>query len=94
MNSHGRVALAENAGAGNQTAKEWRGGKAMLLAEATWGGGNVKLQIQTPQGTWVDVPSSTLSANGVLNLELPAGQVRAVSATATALYAYLVNIRT
>jgi len=87
-----RLDLASNAGAGNGTAKEWPGGTGFFMAEATWGGGSVKLQYQTPQGTWVDVASSTLSANGALKLDVPPGQVRAAIATSTAVYAHFVRI--
>jgi hypothetical protein len=82
------VTLASNAGAGNQPAVKWNGGKMALVAEGTFGGGSIKLQLQSPQGTWIDVPSSTLSANGILIIDVPAGQVRAVTATGTAFYAY------
>ena len=90
--NNGRIDLCENAGAGNKAAKECKGGRYYLMAEATWGGGNIKLQFQTPNGTWIDVPSSTLSANNGTAIELPQGQIRAVVTTATAVYAYLVGI--
>lgn len=90
--SKGAVNFASNAAAGNGAAKTWRGGRCMLIAEATWGGGSFKLQTQTSLGTWVDVASSTLSANGTLNLELPPGQYRGVGATGSAFYADLVHI--
>lgn len=69
-----------------------RGGKYIYTGEATWGGGSAKLQIQTLHGTWIDVPSGSLSANGMLQVELPQGLVRLVVATATAFYGYLVGI--
>lgn len=88
-----RLTLSANAGAGNGTAYEWPGGKGMFMAEATWGGGNVKLQQQSANATWIDVaPSSTLSANGMVVLDLPPGQVRVVITTSTAVYSYLVGI--
>jgi hypothetical protein len=74
------------------TPKIWPGGKGFFCAEATWGGGSVKLQVKMPNGTYADVASSTLSANGGLMVELPAGDVKAVVATATAVYARLENI--
>lgn len=86
-----RINLAENEGAGNGDAKLWPGGVSYFMAEGTWGGGNAKLQFKTPNGTWVDIPSSTLSANGTLKLDVPPGEVRTVIATASAVYAYLVR---
>lgn len=87
------IAIASNSGAGNLTAyKIDRGGKFMFMAEGTWGGGSIKLQTQTANGTWVDVASSTLSANGTLSVDLPAGLIRGVIATASAVYATLVRM--
>lgn len=90
--NNGRIDLCESAGAGNQASKECKGGRYYFMAEATWGGGNVKLQFQTPNGTWIDVTGSSLTANGGLAIELPQGQVRAVITTASVVYAYLVGI--
>ena len=87
-----RIDFFSNAAAGNSTAKFWKGGKVAFYAEATFGGGNVKLQFQSPQATWIDVASSTLSANGLLILELPPGQYRAVGTTASAIYASMVTV--
>lgn len=70
-------------------------GKYGFLVDANFGGGgSVKLQIQNPQGTWVDVDGSTAAANKMIPLDLPAGQYRAVGVTATAIYAQLVTIQT
>lgn len=87
-----KIDLATNAGAGTGTDKPIKGGKYMIMAEATWGGGNVKLQMQAPNSSWFDVASSTLSANGMLPLELPPGRIRAVVTTSTGVYASLVGI--
>lgn len=84
----------ENSGAGNGADVYWYGGKTAFMAEATFGGGSVKLQIKLPQGTYFDVASGSLSAAGYLNFDLPPGTYRAVAATATAVYARLVHIRT
>jgi len=86
------VTLCEDAGAGNQADKTFAGGKCSFIAEGTFGGGSVKLQLKTKQDTYVDVPSSTLSANGLLGLDLPAGTYRAVTATGSAFYAWLVRV--
>lgn len=91
MYSEGHT-LLDNAAAGTGNAKTITGGHYMFMCEATWGGGNIKLQIQYPGGTWVDVASSTISANGMLPFFLPPSSVRAVAATSTANYARLVRI--
>lgn len=70
----------------------FNGGKAALYAEATWGGGTVKLQTQSPKGTWIDVPNASFTANGFVSLDLPPGQYRGNVATATAVYFSLVSI--
>lgn len=72
---------------------DWPGGIGVMYAEATWGGGTVKLQCQTPQGTWVDVGAGvTFTANGVGGFTLPAGPIRASVATATAVYVSVVGV--
>jgi hypothetical protein len=68
----------------------WPGGRGVFMVEATWGGGTVKLQIQDPQGTWIDVPSASFTANGMMNFDLPPGQIQASITTATAVYAYAI----
>lgn len=87
----GAIALLANAGTGNGADKAWQGGKTAFIAEATFGGGSIKLQIKLPQGTYADVTSVTLSAAGMVVTDLPPGTYRAVSATATACYASLVH---
>jgi len=94
-----QLKLATNAGAGAQTGVDWQGGRGMLFGEATWGGGNAALQMQTPNGTWVAVYDAagnavTISANGGKVFEAPAGPLRVNITTATAVYAYAVGIPT
>ncbi len=90
-----RIDLLSNAAAGNGAAFNLNvGGWYALIAEATWGGGSVKLQVQSPQGTWIDVTSSSQSANGMVLLQLPPGQYRGVVTTSTAAYASLVTVPT
>jgi hypothetical protein len=85
-----KLELMTNEGAGNGADKLWPGGRCAFLADATWGGGNVKLQIKTDTGAYADVSNSTLSANGLSGvLYLPAGTYRAVATTASAVYAQL-----
>lgn len=82
------LTLASNAGAGNGTGLYWQGGKGTFTAEATFGGGSVKMQYKTINGTFVDVDGATLSAAGTKFFELAAGEVRVVITTASAVYAY------
>ena len=80
--------LLSNASA-TGSAASWGGGRGVFTAEGTWGGGTVKLQFKTANGTWVDYGSATtLTANGSGVFELPACEIRAHVATATAVYAY------
>jgi hypothetical protein len=93
-----QLTLASNAGAGAQTGVDWQGGAGMFMAEATWGGGNVRLEIQTPNGTWVGVPAFasitaiSLTANGAVTFQAPAGKLRANITTSSAVHAYVVGI--
>lgn len=83
-----RADLSSNAGAGNGTSQSWPGGRGIFTAEATWAGGSAKLQFTTANGTWVDYPSGSLTANGAILFELPATNIRVVIATSTACYSY------
>ena len=91
MATGGRLDLLSNASA-TGSAAQWPGGKGVFAAEATWGGGTVKLQMKSANGTWLDVASNSLTANGITSFELPAGEIRANVATATAVYAYAVVV--
>lgn len=91
MGHTGAVILMEN-GTGNGSDKTVEGGHYAFVAEATFGGGTVKLQIKLPQGTYADVSSVTLSAAGMVAAFLPPGTYRAVATTATAAYARIVRI--
>ncbi len=74
----------------------WLGGRGWFIAEAAaWGGGSVKLQYQTPQGTWVDIDATNLSltANSLYGFEAPPGPMRAVRTTATGVYAWVKGTR-
>ena len=70
------------------------GGRYVLSAIATWSAGSVKVQFLAQDGTtWVDVPSSTLTANGILAaIELPPGQYQLAVTTATGVYASLTRV--
>lgn len=86
-----RLSLVENASA-TGTGKLFKGGPATFMAEATFGGGTVKLQVQSPNGTWLDVAGGSVTAAGATAvLWLAPGLYRANIATATAVYAYLAS---
>lgn len=86
-----RIDFCTNNGAGTYGPFIWKGGPAVLMAEATWGGGNVQLQIIDPHGTALNM-GTTITANGVQNFaQLPTGQYKLVVTTATAVYAWLLS---
>lgn len=89
---HGDAVILMTNGTGNGSDVFYSGGKAAFMAEATFGGGTVKLQIKLPQGTYFDVANVSLSAAGMVVSDLPAGTYRAVATTATAVYARLARI--
>ena len=74
-------------------ATKWPGGEGAWITRATWGGGNVTLEYQDPDGAWVPVTTAA-TANGYTVVKIPPGQVRSVVTTATAVYSYLVGVRT
>ena len=81
---------------GNGTGTDWPGGAGAFMGEGTIGGSALKLQMQTPQGTWIDIDTAlnftTLpSSYGFL---IPAGQIRAVltGGSPTNIYAWAVSI--
>ena len=71
-----------------------QGGIYSIAANATWGGGTVKLQGLSIDGTtYIDIPNASFTANGFYSpLYLPAGQYRINVATATAVYGVVANI--
>jgi hypothetical protein len=70
------------------------GGYYMVAAVATFGGGNVELQMLGPdQSTWLSAPTaSKLSAAGTIAGYLPPGQYRFAIATATAVYCSVAGV--
>lgn len=85
--SKGSITLLTNASA-TGAEKNWPGGTGIFMAEATFGGGSVKLQYKLPNGTWQDAgPDTSLTANGGGVFELPPCNIRAAVATATGVYA-------
>jgi hypothetical protein len=70
------------------------GGYYMVAAVATFGGGNVELQMLGPdQSTWLSAPTALkLSAAGTIAGYLPPGQYRFTIATATAVYCSVAGV--
>lgn len=75
-----------------------KGGRYVLTVAATFGGGNVQLQILAADGsTWVapkDIGGSAnnLTAAGSQTIDLPACQARFHVVTATAVYASVARV--
>jgi hypothetical protein len=95
--AHGRYTLGENVDAtGAQTAVRWPGGKGVFMAEAGTWAGTATLQMQSPQGTWINVPSVTLTADGMVEFDLPHGQIRLnhITSNPTDLYAWAASVAT
>ena len=77
---------------------DYPGGIGKFMVSATFGGGNVALQMLGPDGTtWLPIDqyaqasACTLSANGIMTFIAPAGRMRAVITTATAVYAAIIG---
>ncbi len=91
MNSDAKTLLSNASATGSDVYIS--GGMYVFIAEATFGGGTVKLQIKLPQGTYADVTSGSLTAAGMtVGLNLPPGTYRGHVATATGVYASLVRV--
>lgn len=70
------------------------GGTYGVTATATWGGGNVVLNILSADGsTWVPAIIA-IAANGFAVVNLPAGQYQLAITTATAVYMTISRIAT
>lgn len=69
------------------------GGIYSLDVTATFGGGNVQLQMLAVDGsTWINVGTSVTAAGQQSPLYLPPGQFRLSITTATAVYASLARV--
>jgi len=80
--------VESNTATGGQAAFIWPGGQGKFQAtHASWSGATVKLQASI-KGTWVDVPSNSLTANGMTDFDLPPGQIRAHVSAGTGYSAY------
>jgi hypothetical protein len=63
-----------------------------LSVEATFGGGNVQLQLLGPDGsTWLAV-GRAITSNGFSSQALPPGQYRIAITTATGVFAALTSV--
>ncbi len=81
MKITGRLSFIENGTTQTSPEYEWRGGKGKFFVEATWQtGSSIKLQFQSPHGTWIDYPNASFTANGMVDIELPPCRVRVVAA--------------
>lgn len=77
---------------------DWPGGDGVFFGEGTFGGGTLKLEGQSRNGTAVGVTNYatttpiSLTANGMANFRFPAGKLRVTVATATAVFASVVGV--
>lgn len=88
-------------GSANGSAVAIRGGEYMFVAEGTVGGSTISLQVQNPNGNWVDVQVYTgaivkftvLPANQTA-IDLPASNVRCActGGTPSGINAWLVGL--
>jgi hypothetical protein len=71
-----------------------KGGNYALVVSASFGGGNIQLQILSLDGvTWINM-GAPITAASVVNLSLPSGSYRLAITTATAVYASLTSVPT
>lgn len=74
-----------------------RGGNYAIQVTATWGGGSVKLQRLSLDGTTytsVSTTSTDFTADGFATVNLPNGTYKLIIATASAIYAEIVSVVT
>lgn len=85
-------------GTGNSNAKDWPGGEGVFLVEAS--SGTVGLQIQGPEGAWINVIhyASTndiaIGAGKMANFRAPAGPMRAAAGASTGVTCCVVGVPT
>lgn len=70
----------------------WPGGNGSLLVEGTIGGATVQLQLQSPNGSWLNVGAG-VTAVGVTDFTVPDGRVRVTitGGTPSAMFIYAVS---
>lgn len=70
------------------------GGLYALTVVATWGGGNLVMNILGPDGTTYVAVLPAITSNGFAVLSLPKGAYEFVVTTATGVYAKIVSVPT
>lgn len=72
----------------------WRGGRTAIVIQASAYPTTCQLQLQGPNGGWININGTTYSADQTAAYDLPAGQYRLnmTGGTATAVYANLVGV--
>ncbi len=79
--------LADNASATTSWQTVPGEGQFIVTAVATWGGGTVKLQIEAADGSAVDIPSASSTADDTYRVFLSRNnRIRVNIATSTAVY--------
>ncbi len=68
------------------------GGRYGCAVNATWGGGNVQLQILMPDGTTYINAAASFTADGTAVYDLPQGKFKILVTTASAVQGSLVPI--
>jgi hypothetical protein len=92
-----QLQIANNASA-TTPGVDWPGGKGLLMVSATFGGGTVALEQQSPTGVWLPLTlrnsttAISLTANGTVLFEAPAGPIRLAITTATAVFGHAIGI--
>lgn len=82
-------------GSSQGTAVQWQGGRTVLVVTATAYGGADFLQYLGPDGvTWINVNSTTYSANQITEYALPRGWYKFVNgqSSSVGVYATLVSM--
>jgi hypothetical protein len=90
VNSDG-IKMLTNASA-TSAAMQWPGGRGWFAVKATWGGGSVALHYLLPDGATYVAAVAALTADGGVAFELPPCLVKAIVATASAVYASAARI--
>lgn len=74
------------------TAVPLLGGRYAFGVAATWGGGNVQLQVLMPDNSTYIAAGVALTANGTAVYDLPPGTYQVAITTATAVQFFLVRV--
>ena len=85
--------LASNVAATTPWASPPGEGQFIVTAVATWGGGTVKLQVQAADGSAVDIPDASSTADNTFRVFLSRQDlIRVNIATSTAVYVDIKHI--